>query len=133
MGLTRSSFVRAMAYQSATKFLPSSRWFLRSLQLVTDKFGDLTLQEPEACGIIRSSTGRLPPAPVLVGLVNEAQLGHGLCELGKTGSDPVGGKADHTLATLVATIDPIYQLSSECDSEGSGEVYIVGERRGTHE
>jgi hypothetical protein len=31
LGLTRSSFVRAIAYQSTTKFLPSSRWFLGSL------------------------------------------------------------------------------------------------------
>jgi hypothetical protein len=31
MGLTRSSFVRSMAFQSTTMFLPGSRWFLRSL------------------------------------------------------------------------------------------------------
>jgi hypothetical protein len=39
----RSSFVRAMEYQSTTKFLPGSRWFLGSLHFVSDKFGDLTL------------------------------------------------------------------------------------------
>jgi hypothetical protein len=43
MGLTRSSFVRAMAYQSTTKFLPGSWWFLGSLQFITNKFEDLTL------------------------------------------------------------------------------------------
>jgi hypothetical protein len=43
MGLMRSSSVREMVYQSTTKFLLGSRWFLRSLQFVTDKFGDLTL------------------------------------------------------------------------------------------
>jgi hypothetical protein len=43
VGLTRSSFVRAMTYQSTTKFLPGSRWFLGSLQFITDKFRDLTL------------------------------------------------------------------------------------------
>jgi hypothetical protein len=40
----------------------------------------------------------------------------------------VGDKADHTLAVLVATIDPIYQLSSKSDSEGGIEVYMVGNR-----
>jgi hypothetical protein len=35
--------MRAMAYQSTTKFLPSSRWFLGSLQFITNKFVDLTL------------------------------------------------------------------------------------------
>jgi hypothetical protein len=33
----------AMAFQSANKFLPGSRWFLGSLHFVTDKFGDLDL------------------------------------------------------------------------------------------
>jgi hypothetical protein len=31
MGLMRSSFVRAMAFQFTTKFLPGTRWFLGSL------------------------------------------------------------------------------------------------------
>jgi hypothetical protein len=54
----RSSFVRATAYQSATKFLPGSRWCLGSLQFVTDKFGDLTLQEPkfESASLMRHNT-----------------------------------------------------------------------------
>jgi hypothetical protein len=68
----RSIFVRAMTHQSTTKFLPGSRWFLGSLQFITDKFRDLTLQEPESCGIIGSGTDRLPLAPVRVSLVNEA-------------------------------------------------------------
>jgi hypothetical protein len=108
MGLTRSSFVRAMMYQSTTKFLLSSRWFLGSLQFITDKFGDPTLQELESREFIGSGTGRLPPAPVRVGLINKAQLRHELSELGKTESDPMGDKADHTLAVPVATTDPIY-------------------------
>jgi hypothetical protein len=49
VGLNRPSFVRAMAYQSTTKFLPGSRWFLGSLEFITDKFGDLSLQELESC------------------------------------------------------------------------------------
>jgi hypothetical protein len=126
VGLTRSSFMRSMAYQSTTKFLPGSRWFLGSLQFVTDKFGDLTLQEAESCRIIGSGTDHLPPAPIQVGLVTEAWLRHGLCELGKTSSNPARDKADHTLAVLAATTDPIYQSSLEFDSNGGGEVYMVG-------
>jgi hypothetical protein len=124
--LTRSCFVRAMTYQSTTKFLNGSRWFLESLQFITNKFRDLTLQEPESRGIIRSCTDRLPPAPVQVSLINEPQLGHRLSELGKTGVDPTWDKADHILAVPVAATDPIYQSSPESDSEGGGEVYMVG-------
>jgi hypothetical protein len=43
VGLMRSSFVKAMAFQSAAKFLPGSRWFLGSLEFITDTFGDLSL------------------------------------------------------------------------------------------
>jgi hypothetical protein len=50
----------------------------------------------------------------------------GLSELGKMDSDPTGHKAGHTLAVLTATINPIYQSSLEYDSEGGGEVYMVG-------
>jgi hypothetical protein len=120
--------MRAMTYQSTTKFLPVSRWFLGSLEFITDKFGDLTLQEPESRGIIGSDTGRLPPAPVRVGLVNVAQLRHRLSELGKTDSDHTWDKADHTLAVSVATTDPTHQPSLESNSESDGEVYIVGNR-----
>jgi hypothetical protein len=45
-------------------FLPRSRWFLGSLRFVTDKFGDLTLQEPESTEVAKSGTDHLPPAPV---------------------------------------------------------------------
>jgi hypothetical protein len=61
---TRSSFVRAMAFQSTTKFLPGLRWVLGSLLFIGDKFGDLNLQEHESQEVIGSGTGRLPPAPV---------------------------------------------------------------------
>jgi hypothetical protein len=108
VGLTRSSFVKAMAFQWTTKFLPSLRWFLGSLLFITDKFGDLSLQEHESCEVIGSGIGLLPPTPVRVSLVNEAQFGHGLSELGRTDLDPAGDKADHTLAIPAATIGPIY-------------------------
>jgi hypothetical protein len=120
--------MRAMAYQSTTKFLPDSKWFLGSLQFVTDKFGDLTLHEPESCRIIRSGIDRLPPALVRVGLISEAQLRHGHRELGKTGSDPKGDKADHTLAAPVTQIDLISLSSPESNSKGGREVYMVGNR-----
>jgi hypothetical protein len=64
MGLTSSSSVRAMVFQSTTKFLPSSRWVLRSLLLIADKFGDLNLHKPESHEVIGSGTSYLPPAPV---------------------------------------------------------------------
>jgi hypothetical protein len=64
LGLMRSSFVRAMVYHSTTMFLPGSRWFLGSLQFITDKFGDLTLQDPEFRGIVGLGTGCLPPTPI---------------------------------------------------------------------
>jgi hypothetical protein len=61
VGFTRSSFVRAMVSQSANKFLPDSRWFLGSLEFITDKFGDISLQEPESHEVTGLGTGRLPP------------------------------------------------------------------------
>jgi hypothetical protein len=40
--------VRAMEFQSTTKFLSDSRSVLGSLLFVADKFGDLNFQEPES-------------------------------------------------------------------------------------
>jgi hypothetical protein len=74
--------MRAMVFQSTTKFLPSSRWFSGSLEFITDKFGDINLQEPESSEVIRSGTSGLPLTHVRVGLINEAQLGHELNALG---------------------------------------------------
>jgi hypothetical protein len=108
MGLMRSSFMRAMAFQSTVKFLPGSRWFLGSLQFVTDKFGDLNQQEPESSEVAGLGTGHLPPALVRVGLINEAQLRHGLNELGKMDLDPTRDKADHIQTVSAAIIDPTY-------------------------
>jgi hypothetical protein len=126
MELTRSSTVSAMVFPSTTKFLLCSRWVLGSLLFIVDKFGDLILQEPESREVIGSGTDRLPSTPVRVGLINEAQLRHGLSKLGKMDPDPTGDRADHTLAVLAATIDPINESSPESNSEGDGEVYMVG-------
>jgi hypothetical protein len=50
VGLMRFNYVRSMAFISKSKFLPRSRWVLGSLLFVTDKFGDLSLYEPELLG-----------------------------------------------------------------------------------
>jgi hypothetical protein len=123
MGLMRSSFVRTMAFQSTTKFLPGSMWFLGSLEFLTAKFGNLSLQEPELSKVTGSGSGYLPPAPDWVSLVNEAQ--HGLGSLGKIDRDPVEDRADHTLAAQAAATDPIYLPPSGSDSEYGREVYMV--------
>jgi hypothetical protein len=126
MGLMRSSFVRAMPFQSTTKFLPRSRWFLGFLLFIANKFGDLNLQEPKSCEVIRSGTNRLPPALVRDGLINEAQLKHEPIKLGKPDPYPSGDKVVHTPTVTVATIGPIYQSSPESNSEGNREVYTAG-------
>jgi hypothetical protein len=95
MGLTRLDYVRSMVFQSINNFLHGSRWVLGSLLFIADKFGDLSLQESESPEVIGSGTGRLPPASVRVGLINEAQLGQGSTVLGESDSDPSGDKVDH--------------------------------------
>jgi hypothetical protein len=66
------------------------------------------LQEPESIKVVGSVTGHLPLDLVRVNLISEAQLRHALNALGETDSDPTWSKADHTLAVLADTIDPIY-------------------------
>jgi hypothetical protein len=100
---------------------------LRSPLLIAYKFGDLSLQELEPWEITVLGTGRLPPALVRVDLINEAQLRHRFVSLGNTDSDPIGDKADHTLAVTLAIIDPI-SLSPDFDFDGDREVFKVGDR-----
>jgi hypothetical protein len=121
--------VKTLSFHSTTKFLHGSRWFWGSLDFLIDKFGDLSLQEPESSKVAESRIGRLPPAPVRVGLINEAELGHRLDLLGETDTnpDPTEDKADHALVVLATVIDPICQLSLESDSEYGEEVYMVGQ------
>jgi hypothetical protein len=99
--------VRAMTFQSTTKLLLGSKWFLGPLDFLTDKFGNLSRQEPELSKAVGSGIGRLPPSPVRVGLVNEAQFKHGLGLLGEMDTDPAEDRADHTLAAQVAATYPI--------------------------
>jgi hypothetical protein len=107
MGLTRFDNVRSMTFQSTSKFLPNSRWVLGSLLFVADKFGDLSLQEPESSEVTGSGTGRLSPTPIRVSLVNEAQLGHGSNELGEAESNPLADKANHHGISCPPIIDLI--------------------------
>jgi hypothetical protein len=123
MGLTRFDYMRPMAFQSTTKFLPGSRWVLGSLLFITDKFGDLSLQELESSEVTRSGISHLRPTLVWVSLVNEAQLRHGSIKPGNAGSNLSGDKADHNPAGLPATIDPSYRSPPESNSEGGREVY----------
>jgi hypothetical protein len=118
--------MRAMAFQSITKFLPGLRWVLGSLLFIANEFGDLNLREPESREVIGSCTGRLPLALVRVGIVDEARPRHGFIKLGKTDLDPSGDKADHTSAVSAAITYPIYQSSPESDFEGVREVYMAG-------
>jgi hypothetical protein len=117
--------MRAMMFQSTTKFLLGSRWFLGSLQFLTDKFGNLSLQELKLGKVAGSGTGGLPPAPVSVGLVNEAQHEHELGSLGEMDTDPVEDKANHTQAAQTTAIDPICPPSSESNSVYDGVGYMV--------
>jgi hypothetical protein len=125
MGLTRLSFVRATTFQSTTKFLPGSRWFLGSLEFLTDKIGNLSLQKLELGKVTGLGTDCFPPSPVWVILVNEAQLRHGLGSLGEADTNPTKDKANHPLAILTAATDPICPSSSKSDSQYGREVYIV--------
>jgi hypothetical protein len=79
--------MRTMVFQYTTKFIPCSRWFLGSLEFLTDQFGNLSLQKPELSEVIESGTDRLLLAPVRIGRVIKAQLRLG--SSGKTDTDPV--------------------------------------------
>jgi hypothetical protein len=98
-----------MTYQSTNKFSPDSRLIFGSLLFITDKFGDLSLQEPEP-----HPTKRIPLIPVRVSLVTEPQLRHGFNTSGEM-EMPSGDKADHN------------QSPSKSDSDGGREVYMVGQ------
>jgi hypothetical protein len=103
------------------------RWVLESLLFITNKFRDLSLQEPELPDVTGLGTGRLALVPVRVGLINEARLRHRSMVLGEADTDPPRDKTNHNLAGFPDTTYPIYQAPPEFDSEGSREVYMVGQ------
>jgi hypothetical protein len=112
MGLMRSSFMRSTTFQSTAMFLPGSRWVLGSLLFIVDKFRDLSLHEPKSWEVPRSGTSRLPPAPVQVSLINEAQLRLGSNKLGKTDLDASGDKIDHCSHTIAACLHILEALTA---------------------
>jgi hypothetical protein len=112
MGLMRSSFMRSTTFQSTAMFLPGSRWVLGSLLFIVDKFRDLNLHEPKSWEVPRSGTSRLPPAPVQVSLINEAQLRLGSNKLGKTDLDASGDKIDHCSHTIAACLHILEALTA---------------------
>jgi hypothetical protein len=126
MRLTRSSYVRLMAFQSTSKFLPRSRLVFGSLLFIGDKMGNLSLQEPESWKIAWSGTNRVHPIPARDGLACEAQLVHGSSISGQLDLDPSGDITDHHEICCSAAIDPIYKPSPESDSNGGREVFMVG-------
>jgi hypothetical protein len=127
VGLTIIIYVRSMVYRSTSKFLPGLRLVFGSLLFITDKFGDLSLQEPESPEVAGLGTGCLPLALVQVGLVNKARLRHGSSMTGKADPDPSGDKADHNQASPPVATYSIYQSPSELDSDDDRGVYMVGQ------
>jgi hypothetical protein len=65
--------------------------------------------------VVGSGTDHLPPAPVRVGLTNNAQIGLG--SLGETDMGSVEDRAYHPLATKAAIINPMNSQSSQSNSE----------------
>jgi hypothetical protein len=106
-----------MVFQSTSKFLPDSRLVFRSLLFITDKMGDLSLQEPMSLEITELGTNRVHPIPTRDGLTCEAQLGHRSFLSGESEPDPLGDNADHHMICCPATTNPIYKPSLEFDSD----------------
>jgi hypothetical protein len=98
-----------------------------SLLFIADKMRDLSLSEPKSREITGWDTGRFPPTLVRVGLACEAWLGHESSKSGESKSDPLGDNVDHHKICCLDTTDPIYKPSSESDSEGGQEVFMVGQ------
>jgi hypothetical protein len=119
VGLTRSSYVRSMTFQSTNKFLPVSRLVFRSLLFIIDKMGNLSLQEPEPWEITESGTDRVHQILTQDGLTCEAQLRHGSCLSGESDLDPSGDRADHHEMCCHAATNLICKPSPESDSDNS--------------
>jgi hypothetical protein len=64
VGLTGFIYVRSMAFESATMFLPDSRLVFGSLLFIANKMGNLGLQDPEPREIMGFGTDHLPLSPV---------------------------------------------------------------------
>jgi hypothetical protein len=108
VGLTRSSFVRAMVFHPATKFLPGSRWCLGSLEFITNKFWG---SKSAGTRVEQSHQIRhrpLPLDPVRVDLVSEAQLVHGLTPWLSWWPQQIQLTSHHHNLTLRTTVNSIW-------------------------
>jgi hypothetical protein len=118
MGLTRFIYVRSLVFKLASKFLRGLRLVFGSLLFITDKMGNLSLQEPESREIVRSNIDRLPPTLVRVSLACEAWPRHRSTRLLECESDPSGDNINHHEIYCPDAVDSIYKPSSESDSDG---------------
>jgi hypothetical protein len=126
MRLTRFNYVRSMAFQSTSKFLPGLRLVFRSLLFIVDKMGDLSLQEPESRVVTGSYTNHILLILAQVGLTCKAQLRNGSSIMGESELDPSGDNANHHEICCPTTAYPIYKPSPESISDRGREVFMVG-------
>jgi hypothetical protein len=110
--------LRSMAFESATKFSPGSKMVFGSLLSVTDKMGDLSLQEPKPWAITRSGADQFQLTPIQVGLAWDARPGHKFGNLGESKSDLSRDSANHREIYCLATIDPTDNPVLKSDSNG---------------
>jgi hypothetical protein len=96
-----------------------------SLLFIANKMGDLSLQEPKLQEITGSDTDRFPPTLVRVSLVCEACPRHGSNKSGESKSDLSVDNVYHCKICCPIATDPIYKPSSESDSEGDREIFMV--------
>jgi hypothetical protein len=64
---------------------------------------------------------------IRIGLTCEAQLGHRTSNTGESESDPSGHRVNHHEISCLEGVDPIYKQSTGSDSDGSQEVFMVGQ------
>jgi hypothetical protein len=94
---------------------------------ITNKFGDLSVQELKPWEITGSSIDRIPLILAQVNLVIDAQLGHGFNAFWEAESDPSGNKADYHGIACPIVADPIHQPPVDSNSNDGREVYMVGQ------
>jgi hypothetical protein len=120
--------MRSMTFQASAKFLPGSGFVFGSLHFIANKFGDLSLQEPEQHKVSEPGTNRPPSSPARVGLTLQTRPEHGSDVLGESESDTFGENTGHLRVCCPNTVDPIYNhiALSESDSESNREIFMVG-------
>jgi hypothetical protein len=104
MGPTRFIYVKSMAFDSTSRFLPGSRLVIESVLFIADKMGDLSLHQPESWEIDGSNTDHFPSTPTQAGLACEARLGRGSSGPGEFESDPSGDSVNHHEMSLTLRV-----------------------------